>query len=70
MSARRAGCDSGAGRLTGKANDMSQDTNKIEHHRVEETVDPQSHMFMIAAGTLMVVEILFGLLNSMNIIHM
>ena len=49
---------------------MSQDTNKIEHQRIKETRDPDSHMFMIAAGTLMVVEILFGLLNSMNIIHM
>ncbi len=49
---------------------MPQEADKIEHQRVEETADPQSFMFTMVAGALMVAEILFGLLNSMNIIHM
>ena len=49
---------------------MSQDSDKIEHRRVEEVPDPQARIFTIAAATLMVAEILFGLLNTMNVIHM
>ncbi len=48
---------------------MSQD-NEIEHQHVEETPDPQAFIFTVVAATLMVAEILFGLLNTMNVIHM
>ena len=49
---------------------MSQDSDKNEPQRVEEPMDPQARIFTIVAATLMVAEITFGLLNTMNIIHM
>ena len=49
---------------------MSEQPEQIVHRHVEETKDPQAYIFVLAAGALMIAEIVFGLLNSMNVIHM
>ena len=49
---------------------MSKDNEKIEHQHVEEKADPQSAVFVVCAGALMVAAIAFGLLNTLGVIHM
>ena len=49
---------------------MSQQPEQLQHQRVEEVKDPHANTFTLVAGAIMVAEIAFGLLNSMNIIHM
>ena len=48
---------------------MSQQPEQLQHQRVEES-RPHANTFMLVAGAIMAAEITFGLLNSMNIIHM
>jgi hypothetical protein len=49
---------------------MSKDQEKIDHQHIEEKPDPEARIFVLFAGALMVVCITFGLLNTLNVIHM
>jgi hypothetical protein len=51
---------------------MNNENNpdEIKHEHIVEKVDPEARIFVLVAGALMVAEIGFGLLNSMNVIHM
>jgi hypothetical protein len=42
---------------------------KIEHQHIEEKADPEARVFVLVAGALMVACLAFGLLNTLNIIH-
>jgi hypothetical protein len=49
---------------------MSKDQDKIEHQHIEDKPDPEARVFVMFAGALMVAAITFGVLNTLNIIHM
>jgi hypothetical protein len=49
---------------------MSKDQDQIEHRRIEDKPDPESRIFVMCAGALMVAALTFGLLNTFNVIHM
>jgi hypothetical protein len=49
---------------------MSAEQENLETQHIEERSDPQARYFLIAVSVLMVAEITFGLLNSLNVIHM
>jgi hypothetical protein len=51
---------------------MHKDDNpdQIKHEHIVERVDSEARIFMMVAAALMVAEISFGLLNSLNVIHM
>jgi hypothetical protein len=49
---------------------MSTNQENLETQHIEEQPDPHARIFVIAVAVLMVAEITFGLLNSLNVIHM
>ena len=48
---------------------MSKSQEKIDHQHIEEKPDPEARVFVLVAGALMIACITFGLLNTLNIIH-
>ena len=49
---------------------MSKDQEKIDHQHIEEKPDHEARIFVMFASALMIACITFGVLNTLNVIHM
>ena len=49
---------------------MTKDNDKLQSQHIEDKADPESRIFVLVAGVVMVAAITFGVLNTFNVIHM